>query len=231
MSDSSVQQKKELAIDYTFKDESLLTRALTHRSFSNEHNNAPHNERLEFLGDAVLQYVTTIALYRMYPDEQEGTLSVYRSLLVKTSFLIEVAERLGVRECLQVSSGQEKDVQKASLPILADAVEALIGAIYLDGGLASAQEFIQTHILADARTYLSNIALRDAKTELQELVQRDTRLTPEYVILSKEGPDHDTTFTVAVKVGDTVRATAAGKSKQDASQKAAQLLLEEYKKQ
>ena len=220
--------KLEGKIGHSFRDGALLTRALTHRSFSNEHTDAPHNERLEFLGDAVLGFVTAAELYRAYPDEPEGVLSGYRALLVRGDFLLRVAEELGLRDHLRVSAGQKKELFRAGAPIVADAVEAIIGAIYLDAGLPEAGRFIRTHILADMDAYLANTPLRDSKTELQEIVQRDTRETPEYVILDESGPDHRKTFTVGVKIGGEVRAEASGTSKQDAARKAAEKMIARY---
>ncbi len=221
----------EQAVGHTFTDKQLLAQALTHRSFSNENNGAPHNERLEFLGDAILQFATTVKLYRLFPDEPEGALSVYRSLVVKTDFLMRVAERLKLREHLRVSEGQKKEMQNSATPVLADAVEALIGAVYLDGGLESAEKCVETHILMNVEEYLAETPFRDPKSELQEYAQREMQITPEYEVLSEDGPDHEKVFTVGVTVGGETIAKATGKSKQDGAQKAAQQALEVYKKQ
>lgn len=218
----------ERVVGHTFTDRALLVRALTHRSFSNEHAGALHNERLEFLGDAVLQFVSTTELYTLYPDADEGTLSLYRSLIVKTDFLIQVAEVLSLQSFLRVSSGQRRELEKGGVSILADAVEAVIGAVYLDGGIDAARLFIRDKALIDIGSYLSNVPLRDPKTALQEFTQREQGITPEYVVLKEQGPDHDKVFEVGVKIGDKVVTTAVGKSKQEAAQEAAQEALTVY---
>ena len=218
----------ETMIGYSFTDGTLLTRALTHRSFSNENDGAPHNERLEFLGDAVLGFITAAELYGAYPDEPEGTLSLYRTMLVRKEFLFRVAGALSLHDHIRVSGGQKKEITHAGMPILADAVEAIIGALYLDGGLPAAERFIRTFVLADMEAYLAETPMRDAKTALQEIIQRDTRRTPEYVLLGETGPDHRKTFTVGVKIGGAVVAEASGPSKQDAEQKAAEKMIATY---
>ena len=221
----------EKHIGYQFTDIHLITQALTHRSYTNEHRRAPHNERLEFLGDAVLQFAATRKLYALYPDVTEGELSIYRSLLVKTGFLLQVAKRLEIPTHLRVSSGQRKDMNTVSTALFADAVEAIIGAIYLDGGLEAAEQFIFEKVLVDMQEYLSQAPLRDAKTELQEYTQQGFDITPEYVVIDQFGPDHAKTFTIGVKIGNKMYAQATGKSKQDAAQKAAEETLKEYKKE
>ncbi len=224
---SDTMKDLERRLGYAFTDKDLLIQALTHRSFSNEHRNAVHNERLEFLGDAVLQFVSTAELYRRYPDEPEGVLSIYRSLLVKTDFLVRVATVLGISAHLRVSTGQRKEMER-NVALLADAVEAVIGAVFLDGGIEAARECIHTHILTNVQSYLAQAPLRDAKTALQEAVQRDLRTTPVYTVLDERGPDHEKVFTVAVVIGDTQYTQAEGRSKQDAEQRAAQKALKAY---
>ena len=212
----------ENIIGYTFKDKELLIQALTHRSFTNENHLTKHNERLEFLGDAILQYVSTTNLYNLYPEENEGVLSMYRSLLVKTGFLIEVANKLDIRVYMRVSAGQKREVENMNLSIFADAIEALIGAIYVDGGIDSVRGFIEKHILNDIENYLSGAPLQDPKTRFQEIVQQSIQVTPTYVVLKETGPDHNKEFTVAVKVNDSVLGRATGKSKRDAEKNAAE---------
>ncbi|MCY4576846.1 MAG: ribonuclease III [Candidatus Kaiserbacteria bacterium] len=228
---SSSVQPIEKHVGYRFTDTALLVQALTHRSYTNEYEGAIHNERLEFLGDAILQFAATRKLYTLYPDVAEGDLSVYRSLLVKTDFLIQVAEQLEIPKYLRVSSGQRKDMNTVSTALFADAVEALIGAIYLDGGLESAEQFVFEKVLTDIQGYLSQVPLRDAKTALQEYTQQEFDITPEYVVVHASGPDHAKTFTIGVKVGDTMHAQAVGKSKQEAAQKAAEKTLKRYTKE
>ena len=216
-------------IGYTFSDRGLLQRALTHRSFSNENKNSPNNERLEFLGDAVLQYVVTDFLYKTYPDLDEGVLSMYRSALVKTEFLSVVGEKLSFLQYLRASVGQKRLLEKSAMTVIADAVEALIGAIYLDGGLEVVKKYIYTHILSKAQGYLEEIQLQDSKTLFQELVQKHSNATPTYVIESETGLAHDPLFTVAVMVDGEKIASGKGKSKQQAAQKAAKKALDIYK--
>lgn len=220
----------EMAIGYTFSDVALLERALTHKSFTNENLAAPHNERLEFLGDAVLQYVTTDYLYATYPNQDEGVLSMYRSSLVKTEFLIAVGKKMSLQKYIRTSVGQARELEHERFSIVADAVEALIGAIYLDGKLEKAKEYIYTHILADAEAYLSMIPLQDPKTAFQELVQSKSNETPVYVVESESGLPHNRSFVVAVMVGNEKIVSGTGKSKQDAAQKAATKALNIYEK-
>ena len=217
-------------ISYRFTSADALLQALTHRSYTNEHPGAVHNERLEFLGDAVLQFAATHKLYTLYPDVPEGDLSVYRSLLVKTEFLIRAAEKLEIPQYLRVSSGQKKDMNTVSTGLFADAVEAIIGAIYLDGGLEPAEQFIFEKVLTDIQGHLAAVPLQDAKTALQEYTQQEFDITPEYVVIDAFGPDHSKTFTIGVKVGNTMHAQATGRSKQEAAQKAAEETLKQYKK-
>lgn len=229
--DSDIVQDMEQSVGYCFADKSIILQALTHRSYTNENQETAHNERLEFLGDAVLQLTTTRKLYALYPDVAEGDLSVYRSLLVKTDFLIQVAEKLNIPTYLRVSSGQKKDLNTVSTGLFADAVEAIIGAIYLDGGLQAAERFIFEKVLTDIQGYLAQAPLQDAKTALQEYTQQESDITPEYVMLNESGPDHAKTFTIGVRIGGTMYAQAVGKSKQEAAQKAAEQTLRQYKKE
>ena len=219
----------EKNIGYVFTDKNLLLQALTHRSYTNEHKEENHNERLEFLGDAVLQFITTQKLYILYPDTLEGELSMCRSLLVKTNFLVTVAETLELPKYLRVSTGQKKDLKTVSTALFADAVEAIIGAVHLDGGLKAAETFIFKKVLVNIQEHLSQMPLQDAKTELQEYTQQELDITPEYIVLHEAGPDHAKIFTIGVKIGDAVYAEASGKSKQEAAQKAAQKALDKYK--
>ena len=220
----------EQNIGYDFTDKDVILQALTHRSYTNENQETVHNERLEFLGDAILQLAATRKLYTLYPDVAEGELSVYRSLLVKTEFLVQIAEKLEIPIYLRVSSGQKKDLNTVSTGLFADAVEAIIGAIYLDGGLEAAEQFIFEKVLTDIQGYLSQAPLRDAKTALQEYTQQEFDITPEYIMINESGPDHAKMFTIGVKVGNTMYAKATGKSKQEAAQKAAEQTLKQYKK-
>lgn len=221
----------EAIIGYTFSDKGLLEQALTHRSFLNEHTATSHNERLEFLGDAVLQLVATRELYDQYPDEPEGKLSLYRSNIVRTEFLADRAEELELHLHLRASTGQEREVKKGGIrSLLANITEAVIGAIYRDGGFAPANTFILTHVLTDITSFLASTATQDPKTTFQELVQREQQVTPEYTLTAATGPDNDRLFTLGVSVKGAIIAEGTGKSKQEAAQKAAQKALDEYQK-
>ena len=221
----------EKSVGYTFLDKKLLAQALTHRSYTNEYKEESHNERLEFLGDAILQFISTEKLYSTYPNVTEGEMSVYRSLLVKTSFLVTVAGKLGIPKHLRVSTGQKNDSKTKSSALFADATEALIGAIYLDGGLEAAKIFIFEKILLNMEEYLAKTPIQDAKTALQECTQEDNAITPTYVVLHEEGPAHARVFTVGVKIGDTMYAKGIEKTKQKAAQIAAKKALEKYRKE
>ena len=219
----------ESAIGYVFSRKDLLEQALTHRSFLNEHQSTGHNERLEFLGDAVLQLVATRELYDLYPDEDEGTLSLYRSRVVRTEFLADASERLGLRAHLRASAGQGQVISRGGArSLLANVAEAVIGAIYRDGGFNAAASFILSRVLVNIPNYLASTPALDPKTELQELVQRDRQVTPTYTPLKSFGPDNDKTFVVGVRIGNDVIAEGSGHSKQEAERQAAERALETY---
>lgn len=217
-------------IGVTFNDISLLRAACTHRSFLNENRGSgmEHNERLEFLGDAVLELVVTSFLYRKYPKKQEGELTAYRSAIVNTVSLTKVAERISLGEFMLLSRGEAKDTGRARGVIIANAVEALIGAIYMDQGYNSAANFISEHILnvIDIDAIVENKSWMDAKSRFQERAQDKVGLTPTYKTLKEVGPDHDKQFTLGVFLGDVQVATGSGPSKQEAEQKAAEKALE-----
>ena len=215
----------EKNIGYTFNNKTVLQQALTHKSFSNENTGAAHNERLEFLGDAVLQYVSTDFLYHAYPEEPEGILTAYRSLLVSTDALIKVAQDIALQEHIRVSVGQQKEMHKRPNAILANTIEALIAALYIDGGFTTAKTFITTHILQNAESILKESHHQDSKTRFQEAAQRETALTPTYQLIKEEGPDHAKQFEVAVYLGDTQIAKGNGLSKQEAERDAAKNAL------
>ena len=216
-------------LNYSFKDKNLLKRALTHKSYSNEHKGEEHNERLEFLGDAILQYVSTDVLFSMFPDEPEGKLSVYRAAVVKTEYLAEIALSLNLDENIRISEGQRRefDRNRKSLSILADTIEALIGAIYIDGGIEEAKNFIQNFILSEIKQYLETINVRDAKTIYQEYAQQSKNITPKYLLHNESGPPHEKTFTVGLYLEDELISEGVGKSKQEGEKNAAQNALEQ----
>lgn len=217
-------------INVKFKDISLLQKACTHRSYLNEHRSSglEHNERLEFLGDAVLELVVTSYLYRRFADKDEGVLTAYRSALVNTNSLAKAATLMKINDYLLLSKGEAKDTGRARSIILADSMEAVIGAIYLDGGYDAAANFIAEHILEviDIEEIIDKKLWLDAKSRFQERAQEKTGLTPAYKTLKETGPDHNKIFTLGVFLGDVQIATGSGMSKQEAEQKAAEKALE-----
>lgn len=223
---------EELAkhIKVEFSDIGLLEMACTHRSFLNENRNKAmeHNERLEFLGDAVLELVVTSFLYRKYPQKAEGALTAYRSAIVNTVSLTKVAEYIGLNDYILLSKGETKDTGRARSIILANTVEAIIGAIYLDQGYDGSANFISNFILnvIDIEDIVANKTWIDAKSRFQEKAQEKVGKTPAYKTLKEIGPDHDKKFTLGVFLGDVQVATGVGPSKQEAEQKAAEKALE-----
>ncbi|MDE2079501.1 MAG: ribonuclease III [Patescibacteria group bacterium] len=215
----------------SFKDHALLTTAFTHRSYLNESHPGirEHNERLEFLGDAVLELSVTDHLFRTYPGHAEGDLTSYRAALVNAVILGNIAEELGMNECMLLSRGEARDTGRARATILANAFEAVVGALYLDQGYDAANAFILKHVTPHMKEVLAKGAYRDAKSAFQELAQAKYGLTPRYETLRAEGPDHDKRFVVAVYVGDVEVAEGEGKSKQEAEQAAAEKALAQEK--
>lgn len=219
----------EQKIKVEFKDKALLKQAFTHRSFLNENKEAglQHNERLEFLGDAVLELVATQFLFTKYPDKNEGELTAFRSALVNTISLGNVAIELGINDYLLLSRGEAKDTGRARGIILADAIEALIGAIYIDQGYETAKEFIEKNIFEflDIDSIIRNKLWMDPKSRFQEKAQEHTGITPAYKTLKEVGPDHNKHFTLGVFLGEKQIAIGDGLSKQEAEQKAAENAL------
>lgn len=217
-------------INVVFNDISLLRTACTHRSYLNENKGSglEHNERLEFLGDAVLELAVTGFLFRKYPQKQEGELTAYRSAIVNTVSLTRVAEHIGLNEFMLLSKGEAKDTGRARSVILANAVEALIGSIYVDQGYHAAANFISEHILnvIDIEEIVKKKLWIDAKSRFQEKAQEKVGVTPTYKTLKETGPDHDKKFTLGVFLRDVQIATGAGQSKQEAEQQAAEKALE-----
>jgi len=217
-------------IGVDFDDISLLRAACTHRSYLNENKGAglEHNERLEFLGDAVLELVTTSFLFRKYPKKSEGELTAFRSAIVNTVSLTKVAERIGLDGFILLSKGEAKDTGRARSVIIANAVEAVIGAIYIDKGYDPAANFISDHVLyvIDIENIVENKSWLDAKSHFQEAAQEKAGATPTYRTLKETGPDHDKHFVLGVFLGDVQIATGSGASKQEAEQMAAKKALE-----
>lgn len=213
----------EAAIGVTFTDRRFLVTAFTHRSYLNENRSAgEHNERLEFLGDAVLELAVTDYLYRNYPKQNEGEMTSYRAALVNYQTLGKIAADLGMNEFLLLSYGESKDTGRARQVILANTFEALIGAIYLDQGFSAAAAFIEKHLYPLVPAIIKNGKWTDSKSLFQERAQEKVGVTPSYETVKEVGPDHDKQFTIAVKLGGDYVAEGVGKSKQEAEQAAAQ---------
>ena len=212
----------------TFRDKDLLRTAFTHRSYLNENRKSvmEHNERLEFLGDAVLELIVTEYLFEKYPDKPEGDLTSYRSALVNAVTLAGVAEGLGMNDCLLLSRGEAKDTGRARQVILANTIEAFIGALYLDQGYEAVRVFVSRHVFNLVDEMVTKKMWLDAKSHFQEKAQEVVGITPSYETVKEVGPDHDKHFTVAVFLGKERIAAGEGKSKQEAEQHAAKLGLE-----
>ena len=212
-----------------FQTIDLLITAFTHRSYLNEHRRTgtEHNERLEFLGDAVLELVVTEYLYGHY-SEPEGILTNWRSSLVRTESISAAAGRLGYEALLRLSRGERQGGERARMQILANTYEAVIGALYLDQGYEKAKEFIQASLLVTLPSILESGSWMDPKSHLQELSQSQEGLTPLYRVVAEDGPDHDKTFTIGVFIGGELRGQGTGPSKQAAQQQAAEQALARY---
>ncbi len=217
----------ETKIGYSFRDKRFLECAFTHRSFLNENRGSgrEHNERLEFLGDAVLELVVTEFLYAKYPDKPEGDLTAYRAALVNTISIADAATKLGMNEYLLLSRGEARDTGRARQIILANAFEALIGALYLDSGYVTAKDFIAKQLFHKTDEVVAKRLWQDAKSRLQEISQEKEGITPNYVLLDQSGPDHDKVFIVGAYIGPVKIAQGEGRSKQEAEQAAAEKAL------
>jgi len=216
-------------LGFEFKNIELLVTALTHRSYVNEHRKSvsEHNERLEFLGDAVLELVVTDFLFRNY-DEAEGILTSWRAALVRTESIGESGQLLGYEPLVRMSRGEKQGSERARLQILANAFEALIGAIYLERGYDDAAAFITAHISSKLEGILAEGSWRDPKSHLQEVMQKVDGVTPRYVVIEEVGPDHDKLFTLGVYAGERLVSKGTGPSKQAAQQEAAKAALQTY---
>jgi ribonuclease-3 len=215
-------------IGYPFKNIDILREAFTHRSYLNEHRGISwhHNERLEFLGDAVLELVITEYLFNKYPNENEGRMTAYRSALVNTNSISDAASELQMGEYLLLSKGEAKDIGRARLAILANTFESVIGAIFLDQGFDSAKLFIKSALVPKLDEIITHRLWQDAKSNFQELSQEHVSITPRYTTIREIGPDHEKVFEIGVYLGDDLIATGQGKSKQDAEQVAAKAAIE-----
>jgi ribonuclease-3 len=213
----------EQEINLKFKDRNLLQSCLTHRSYLNENRSWPlaHNERLEFLGDAVLELITTEYLYRNFPNP-EGELTNLRSALVNYKMLSEISASINLDKYILLSKGEAKDLGRARQVILANAIEALIGAIYLDQGFKVAEEFVNKFVISELAKIVSGGKVLDPKSKFQELTQEKLGVTPHYKVLAEWGPDHNKQFEVGVFVQDRQIAKGVGSSKQEAEISAAE---------
>ncbi len=211
----------------TFKNKQLLRHAFVHRSYLNENKSSvlEHNERLEFLGDAVLELVVTEFLFKKFPTKPEGELTAYRSALVNANTLASVAEGIHVNDFLLLSKGEAKDKGRARQVIMANAMESIIGAIFLDSGYAAAEKFVAQHILLLTEKIIEQGSFIDSKSLFQEKAQENTGITPAYKTLKEEGPDHSKIFTIGVYLETELVVQGQGKSKQEAEQDAAQKAL------
>lgn len=227
---AAIQEKiKNLSkkIKVKFKSPDLLQEALTHRSYLNENRSykLDHNERLEFLGDAVLELAVTEHLYSNFPNP-EGDLTSWRAALVNGDMLSAIAKKIGVEECLLMSRGEAKDTGRARIYLLANALEAIIGAIYLDQGYEGAKKFISDNVIVNLKRILVDKTYMDPKSRFQEIAQEEEKITPTYKVMKEWGPDHDRRFVVGVYLGEELVAEGEGKSKQEAQREAAKNGLE-----
>lgn len=218
-------------IGVNVSDPLLVKEALTHRSFLNEANDKSinHNERLEFLGDAVLELSVTEYLFKNYPNYEEGLLTSFRAAIVKTESLSDEAQRLNIGEYIYMSKGEEATGGRKRQYILANTFEALLGAIYLDQGYKAVNKFIIKNVCYKLKDVIENRLDIDAKSKFQEIAQEDTKITPQYILKNADGPDHDKVFEMAVVLEQFELATGKGKSKQEAEQAAAQAALDDWK--
>jgi ribonuclease-3 len=230
MQSAPYQEFSRNTLGFEFSNIDLLITALTHRSYVNEHRKSvsEHNERLEFLGDAVLELVVTDFLFKNY-SEAEGILTSWRASLVRTESIGEAGKKLGYEPLVRMSRGEKQGGERARLQILANAFEALIGAIYLERGYDDAAVFITKHISSKLDTILEEGSWRDPKSHLQEVMQKVDGVTPRYVVLDEVGPDHDKVFTLGVYAADRLVSKGSGPSKQAAQQEAAKAALHIYK--
>jgi len=228
-SNSDVCEPVEKIVGYTFKKKQTLITALTHRSYANELKKRGfqyNNERLEFLGDAVLELVVSDYLFRTYSDIPEGIMTLVRAAAVKTTSLAEEIVTLGLGKYLIMGHGEEKTGGRNKEYLLANLYESLVGAIYFDGGMKKAAAFIEKTLFKKISQAVEKKDYTDAKTRLQELTQQDFKITPTYTIIQESGPAHERTYVAAVHLGEKQLSEGSGPSKQKAEENAAQKALE-----
>lgn len=222
-------QTLEKKIGFSFKEKDYLSRAVTHRSYLNEHpsENLSSNERLEFLGDAILELLISKRIYDDFPGLPEGDLTALRSKIVCTKTLSEIATQLDLGSFLHLSRGEDESGGRKNSTLLANCLEAIIGAVFLDQGLEKAKEFVENHFSPKIPEIVKE-NLKDAKSLFQEISQEKEKTTPVYQVLGEEGPDHAKVFTIGVFIGRKKISQAQGRSKQEAEENAAKLALEKY---
>ncbi|KKQ96898.1 MAG: ribonuclease III [Candidatus Levybacteria bacterium RIFCSPHIGHO2_02_FULL_39_36] len=210
-----------------FKDQKLFKQVFIHRSYLNEtQENIESNERLEFLGDSILSFVVSSHIFIKHKDLKEGELTNIRSVLTNTETLYEISKELGLGQALKLSKGEEQSGGRENKTILADTLEAIIGGIYIDQGLEKASEFIEENILDKAEGIIENKGLKDPKSKLQEELQEKYKISPSYITIKEEGPDHSKFYTIGVYLGEKLLAEGFGHSKQEAEKSAAKQALE-----
>lgn len=225
MHDFSILEKN---LGLNFKNKDLLMQAFAHRSYLNENPSfkLDHNERLEFLGDAVIELIVTAHLYKEFPDKSEGELTNWRAALVNAKMMTSVAEELGFNDFLLLSKGESKEGGKARAYILANTFEALLGAMYLDSGYNPCDEFIKKYLLIKLPEIIKEGTYKDSKSKFQEEAQEKVGITPTYKVLKESGPDHQKLFIVGVFLAEDLVAEGRGSSKQEAEEAAAELALD-----
>lgn len=221
----------EKLIGIKFKSSNLLCESLTHRSYLNENPkwHLPHNERLEFLGDAILELIVSEELFNMFPDYPEGQMTILRAALVNYQNLAKVSERIRLDDFILMSRGERRDRGKAREVILANAIEAVIGAIYLDRGLEATRVFVKKFVMVGLGEIMEKRSYKDAKSELQEIIQEKLKITPDYKVLGESGPAHKRLFRIGAYFGDELIAEGSGSSKQEGELEAAKEALKRYK--
>ncbi|HOK00788.1 MAG TPA: ribonuclease III [Candidatus Pacearchaeota archaeon] len=225
MRDFSLLEKK---LNLNFLNKDLLVQAFVHRSFLNENPDfkLSNNERLEFLGDAILEHIVTEYLFKNYPDKSEGELTIWRAALVNAKMLSKIANDLGFNDFLLLSQGEEKEEGKARNYILANTFEAFIGSLYLDQGFDACKNFIEKNLIKELPEIIESGLYKDAKSLFQEKSQEIVGITPSYKVLKEWGPDHNKKFIIGVFLNDELIAEGEGSSKQEAEEEAAQKALE-----
>lgn len=230
---SLVAKNLESKIGINFSNKNLLREALTHRSYLNENPDwdVPHNERLEFLGDAVLELAATEYLFSEYPNSSEGELTSIRAALVNYQMLSKLAKEISIEHSVLLSKGGAKETDRAKDVILANTFEAIIGAIYLDQGYEKSAEFVKKFVLSALPEVMDKKLYRDPKSLLQEIAQEKMKITPHYIVISETGPDHEKVFETAVYIGENQIAIGKGFSKQESEVEAAKNALEKLNQQ